>query len=122
MATLTEQLDAMLALKPNWDGYGADPIVPAAVELAKEFVALIAAVRPGDPFAGMHVTPGRDGGVLVEWDDPGFEHELEINPDGSIGVLHVEKGTGVMTERSFRPGRFAVHPGLIRELRQLVAA
>jgi hypothetical protein len=122
MATLLEQLDAMLTLKPNWDGYNADPIDPRVVTLAKEFVALLTALQPTGRVGEMHVTPGRDGGVLIEWVDPAFEHELDIKPDGSIGFLHIEKATRVMTERSFEPGRFSVHPGLLKEIRQLVAA
>lgn len=121
MATLLEQLDAMLTLKPNWDGYNADVIRPEAVRLAKEFVVLIRDGQPGRSEAGMHVTPGRDGGVLVEWADATHEHEVEVNQDGSVGFLHTSKTDGSMTERRYPPGRFAVVPGLLSEFRSSAA-
>ena len=61
MATPLEQLDLMRNLQPNWDGYGADPTDPAVIELAKEFVRLLATLRPGDPYRDVFVSPsGRD--------------------------------------------------------------
>lgn len=118
MATLTEQLDLMLTLQPNWDGYNADPIVPEVVEVAKEFVGVLHALlgRGGDE-TNMFVAPGPDGGVLVEWDDEGAEYEMEINPDGSFGFLREDKLTGVMTTEKFQAGRFAVPASLLKRLR-----
>ncbi|MCU0702456.1 MAG: hypothetical protein MUF18_00505 [Fimbriiglobus sp.] len=122
MATLTEQLDAMLTLKGNWDGYNADPIVPEVVEVAKEFVGVLKALlgRREDE-SGMFVAPGRDGGVLVEWADDTAEYEMEINPDGSFGFLREDKVTGEMTTERFQSGRFAVPVGILRRFRQLAA-
>jgi hypothetical protein len=123
MATLTEQLDAMLTLPENWDGYGAAPIRPGPVEFGKEFVRLLSALRQGTHNEdGVFVTPSRDGGVLIEWDDATAEHELEINPDGSLGFLHEDKSTGVMTTRTFLPEPVGVQPGFLTELRSLIAA
>lgn len=105
MATLLEQIDALLTLRPNWDGYNADAPIPEVVELARDFVALFDALpnRPGGIHA-IQVYPTRVGGVQFEWDDARYERELELNPDGSIGLLHVEKATGRMTEKRFEPG------------------
>lgn len=114
MATLIEQLDAMRNLRENWDGYGAAVLIPEAIDLAKEFVRLLTSLRGGaNPLAGVFVSPGRDGGVLIEWDDPNAEHELEINPDGSVGLLHADKLTQAMTSETFRPGPYAIPPGLL---------
>lgn len=123
MATLTEQLDAMLTLKSNWDGYNADPIVPEVVEVAKEFVGVLHALlgRGGDE-TNMFVAPGRDGGVMVEWEDDAAEYEMDINPDGSFGFLREDKLTGVMTTEKFQAGRFAVPAEMLRRFRQLAAA
>lgn len=120
MATLTEQLDAMLTLKSNWDGYNADPPLPEVLEVAKEFVGVLHALlgRGGDE-TNMFVTPGRDGGVLVEWDDDAAEYEMEINPDGSFGFLREDRLTGEMTEERFRAGRFAVPASLLRRFREV---
>lgn len=123
MATPLEQLDAMRNLEENWDGYGAAVPVPEAIELAKEFVGLLASLRGGtDALAGVFVSPGRDGGVLIEWDDASSEHELEINPDGSLGFLHTDKLTQVMKSETFRSGRFAIPRGLLSAVGQLVSA
>jgi hypothetical protein len=122
MATPLEQLDAMRNLAPNWDGYNADPPRPEVLDVAKEFVAFIAASRPDDPRREIHVSPGRAGGVLIEWSDAKFEHELEIEPDGRWGFLHTDRVTGAMTESTFVHTRQVIHPGVLKELRELVAA
>ena len=122
MATPLEQLDAMRTLAANWDGYNGDPPRSDVLDVAKEFVELLAASRPADPFRDVHVTPGRAGGVLIEWADVKFEHELEIEPDGTWGFLHTDRATGKMTERRLTPTRQVVHPGMLQELRKLVAA
>lgn len=120
MATLTEQLDLMLTLKSNWDGYNADPPTPEVVEVAKEFVGVLRVLlgRGGDE-TGMFVAPGRAGGVQVEWDDDAAEYEMEINPDGSFGFLREDKLTGVMTTEKFSAGRFAVQAALLRRFREV---
>ena len=51
-----------------------------------------------------------------------FEHELEVNYDGSIGLLHEEKLSGVIVNRTFKPGQFSVAPGLLTELFDTVTA
>lgn len=122
MATPLEQLDAMRNLQANWDGYDADPPRPEVLELAKEFVGLLVAFRHTDPFEGIHVSPGRAGGVLVEWADSRSEHELEIEPDGTWGFLHTDRATGKTTERRFAPTNQVIHLGVLKELRELVAA
>ena len=122
MATLVEQLDAMRNLQANWDGYNADPPCPEVLDVAKEFVGLLAAFRPADSFRSIFVSPGRAGGVLIEWEDARSEHELGIEPDGTWSFLHIDRATGTMTERTFLPTKQVMHPGVLKELRDLVAA
>lgn len=117
MATLTEQLDSMLTLKSNWDGYDADPIQAAAVQMGKAFVSLLVKLR-GE--GGIFVSPGRAGGVLVEWDDPTHEYEVEFNHDGSVGFLRMEKGSQVMHTERFEAGSVAIPAGLLSMIGQLV--
>jgi hypothetical protein len=121
MATPLEQLDAMRGLAPNWDGYNADPPAGHVLDVAKEFVALLTTIRPDAAARGVYVTPGRAGGVLVEWSDPTAEHELEIEADGTWGFLHTDRATGAMTERRFKPTANMIHPGVLQELRRLAA-
>lgn len=91
--------------------------MPEVVEVAKEFVGVLhALLGRGRDETNMFVSPGRDGGVLVEWDDEGAEYEMEINPDGSFGFLREDKLTGVMTEEKFRSGKFVVPASLLRVL------
>jgi hypothetical protein len=104
MATLHEQLDAMLTLKSNWDGYNADPIDPKPVALAKDFVVYLQMIeRHRQVNRGLSVHPTRVGGVQIEWADAKADYELEIDPDGMIGVLRVDRATGQTVERSFAP-------------------
>ncbi|MGL4423526.1 MAG: hypothetical protein ACRCZF_22915 [Gemmataceae bacterium] len=123
MPTLTEQLDSMRNLQENWDGYGAAVPVLEAIELAKEFIAFVEQLRGSDIRAGsVHVTPGRDGGVLFEWDDSFCEHELEIHPDGSLGFLRTDKQTQAIQSTLFRKSRFALPSGLLTKLSEFTAA
>jgi len=112
MSTLYEQLQAMRELAENWDGYGAASPQAFAIDLAQKFVALLDAVlrKSASGPATLHVSPTRIGGVLIDWEDPSMQHEVEINPDGALGFLHLHKVNGqhassrthVLTEGSSR--------------------
>jgi hypothetical protein len=125
MVTLDTQLKAMRLLEENWDGYGAAAPQTHVIELACEFVPLLEAlleVRSSTP-GPVHVSPTRIGGVLIQWEDGIMQHEVEINPDQSFAFLHLNTATGHIETRKFSPGdRAVVHPGLLKELRQLLAA
>jgi hypothetical protein len=124
MATLIEQLQAMRQLGENWDGYGGAAPRAEVIELAQAFTGLLEVLVPRST-AGweLHVNPTRIGGVLVEWEDALWQHEVEINPDGSVSFLHLNKTTKQVESRKFSPGQpSVVHPGLLRELRSLLAA
>lgn len=125
MATLVEQLEAMRALNENWDGYGAAAPEGVVLDLAREFVRLIEALlRRRGAFPGnLYASPTRTGGVLIEWEDGGTEHEVEINPDQSFSFLHLNKTTGhVETRKLAANAQAVVHPGLLQELTELLAA
>jgi hypothetical protein len=125
MATPIEQLEAMRRLGENWDGYGAAAPQANVIDLAQEFTGLIDAMlrrSAADPGV-LHVNPTRVGGILIDWEDRSMQHEVELNPDCSIGFLHLNKATGDIQTRKFCPGAQAVvDPGLLQELRQLLAA
>ncbi len=121
MATLLEQLDAMRNLEANWDGYNADPILPQALDLAKELVSYMESTLPEEARQTMFVAPSRDGSVLIEWSDAAYEHELGIEIDGSLEFLHIEKHSGVMVSEKYPSEGQAIHPGVLRELRGLIA-
>jgi hypothetical protein len=123
MATPIDQLEAMRSLAENWDGYGAAAPWATAIDLAQEFVGLVEAMlqkKSTSNSCTLHVSPTRIGGVLIEWENGAMQHEVEISPDRSIGFLHLDKTTGQIETRKFSAG--PLHPGLLRELRQLLAA
>jgi len=122
MATPLEQLDAMRNLRANWDGYNADPPSAEVLDVAMEFVRLLTAFRGAVPSDDIGVYPGRAGGVQVSWEDPKTRHELDIEPDGTWDFLHIDKETEEMTQRTFKPTKQMIHPGVLKELRELVAA
>jgi hypothetical protein len=125
MATPSEQVQAMRGLREGWDGYGAAAPHDDALSLAREFVDLLEALLRKTPsgIQALHVNPTRVGGVLIEWEDPVHEHEIDVNPDRSISFLHRHKTTGRIDTRKFSPDSPAViHPGILQELRELVVA
>lgn len=125
MAAIEAQLQAMRQLEENWDGYGAAPPPAYVIELARQFVNLIETLLKTRALAAdtLHVSPTRIGGILVEWEDAELQHEVEINPDQSFAFLHFNKVTGHTETRKLTPGANAVvHPGLLRELCELLPA
>jgi len=112
-------------LNENWDGYGAAAPQAPIIDLARAFVSLIEAMlqKRGHLPSVLHVSPTRTGGVLLEWEDGSMGHEVEINPDRSFAFLHLNKATGHIDTRKIFPGPdVVVHPGLLHELYQLIAA
>src|SRR5438445_13805029 len=105
MSTPIEQLEAMRGLAENWDGYGAAAPSATVIELAQEFVGLLEVPKKSPlNVRVLHVSPTRTGGVLIEWEDPVRQHEVEINSDRSIGFLHLDKATGQIETRQFSAG------------------
>lgn len=97
MTTPIEQLEAMRRLQEGWDGYGAAAPQTAVIDLAGEFVALVAAMMKSAAASQsipVHVTPTRVGGVLIDWQDALMQHEIDIAPDRSLSFLHLNKATG----------------------------
>ncbi len=66
----------LLALKENWDSYGAPIISKIAVDAALQLRNVLAAVPSFVPMS--------NGGVQVEWHSLGFDVELEIQPNGRL--------------------------------------
>jgi hypothetical protein len=120
MATPIDQLEAMRGLAEDWDGYGAAAPSAAAIDLAREFVGLLELLMKPANGQVLHVSPTRTGGVLIEWEDPVRQHEVQISSDRSIGFLHLDKATGQIETRQFSAG--PLPPGLLQELRLLLAA
>lgn len=84
------RLEGFASLPADWDSYGAEPISPHAIYLARRFMHAVAeqfsdlARERVRPYA---VAPLVDGGVQIEWRGPGGDIEVEIGPDGALGYL-----------------------------------
>lgn len=70
---MNARLDRFLVecAEPDWDSYGAEPISPASVEVARRWVPIMAAIP------GCVVAPVPSGGVLFEWEEDGVDVEWE---------------------------------------------
>ena len=66
----------LLALKENWDSYGAPIISKIALDAALRLRNVLAAVPSFVPMS--------NGGVQIEWHSLGFDVELEIQPNGRL--------------------------------------
>ena len=66
----------LLALKENWDSYGAPIISKMAVDAALRLWNVLATVPSFVPMS--------NGGVQIEWHSQGFNVELEIGPNGRL--------------------------------------
>ena len=125
MATPSEQLQSMRQLAENWDGYGAAAPQSDTIDIAHELVGLVEDwlwKSTAEP-CSIQVSPTRVGGVLIEWENESWQHEVEINPDRSMGFLHLNRATGVIeTRRLVAIFPAVVDLGFLQELRQLLAA
>jgi hypothetical protein len=84
-----QSLTAFEELKPNWDTYGAPPLMGAALERAKEVLLTISAV--GIPTPSVLATS--KGGVQFEWHTMRYDAEIEILPTGSLYLFFEDSQT-----------------------------
>ena len=90
------KLDELQNLPEDWDSYGADPISPNAIAKAKSIIISVTSsfgIAIGDVVQLTDVIPIADGGVQLEWVGPHAELEIEISPNGNIGLLYIS-GSG----------------------------
>src|SRR5258708_29558327 len=91
-ATAIKKLDELKNLPEDWDSYGADSISPNAIAKAKSVIALVMKAFGGIIGTVVQLTdviPIADGGVQLEWVGPHAELEIEISPNGDIGLLYI---------------------------------
>lgn len=63
---LKNEIDSLVALKNNWDGYGATPVVNEIAQSAKQLIPLLASYyvdRVTDVFPNTH------GTITIEWEN-----------------------------------------------------
>lgn len=89
LSDTTDVLNTILALKENWDSYGAQRIQPEAASAAMQ--VLLAVMKKNTPTPAIVPTPS--GNIQLEWHQSGIDLEIEIDPDGQCYVSY-EDGTG----------------------------
>jgi hypothetical protein len=97
------RLVEMAALPRGWDSYGADSPSPAAIATAGGVIRRVAeqlGAPAGDRVKPFAVAPF-DGGVQLEWREAHAEVEIDVNADGEMSYLYVDKG---LAERRFEEG------------------
>jgi len=77
-----QALQELLRLPPNWNSYGAQPIIPGNVTAAQDLLRAI--VQPETPQPS--VVPTVSGGVQLEWHTGGIDLEIEIQGPGQFHV------------------------------------
>jgi hypothetical protein len=116
----------MRDLRENWDGYGAAPPTPAALDFGEHFVDVLVrrAVRAngGRTDFPLYVAPARDGGVFVQLELPPLDLEFDIGPDLALGYLRTNTATGEQEERQFDPPPARTAPDATAVLAQLLPA
>jgi len=74
------ELQTLVALPADWDGYGAPPIAPDVVVNAIAFLNDVAS--PGLMVPA--IVPTGLGRVQIEWHRSGVELDVEVGPDGTF--------------------------------------
>src|SRR6266516_1597077 len=91
-ATALRKLDELKNLPEDWDSHGANPISPNAIAKAKSIITSVMIAFNsiiGNVVQLTDIIPIADGGVQLEWIGPHAELEIEISPNGNIGLLYI---------------------------------
>jgi len=88
------RLDELAALPEDWDSYGAPALSPTSIQVARTLLAALSgapALRDGIEVNPIHIAPLPVGGVQLEWTGPRADLEVEIDPDGRLAYLFVDR-------------------------------
>ena len=91
--SISERIEALRSLETGWNGYGAGPIDPGAIEAAKRFAAAI----PGE-VAEPQVVPMTWGRLQLEWHRGNRSLELEFETPTAVHYLKFDPDRGVEEE------------------------
>lgn len=100
----------LLWLEPNWDSFGALPVERRAVEQALAILFGTMQKTTPPPIA----VPTSSGGIQLEWHLGGIDLEVELEPDGTVGVYFADKQSGTEWERSLASDYSALHQAILR--------
>jgi hypothetical protein len=80
-----DRLTLLSKLKDGWlDGHGKAPTAEAL-----KSASVLGPALPGDVY--LYVYPTEAGGVSLEWNDHHGGHEIEVQPDGHLFLMTVER-------------------------------
>ena len=87
---------------PNWDGYGARPVLDTTYQLAQKFLEVL---PPGTPAPSIGAEP--DGHLTIEWHRSSqWTLSVSINPKGELhyaALLGLERICGTEMFRARMP-------------------
>lgn len=92
-----EVVNRLLRLPPNWDANGAAAVSELAAMTAVEWLDRLAFSDTAVP----HVVPLNTGGLQLEWVFDGQSFEVEVGPDGDVGVLGVDAAGNPIIEGEY---------------------
>lgn len=77
-------------LKPNWDSYGAYPIHPDSIQIARQLLHQFAEVE-GIACPRIGASPAGHVALSWEWQNHSRELDLEILPDGTLRYAYLDE-------------------------------
>ncbi|PZS30880.1 MAG: hypothetical protein DLM58_12940 [Pseudonocardiales bacterium] len=92
-----EAVNRLLRLPADWDANGAAAVSELAAVTAVEWLDQLATSDTPVP----HVVPLINGGVQLEWISGGQAFEVEIAPNGDVGVLGVDTAGNPIIEGEY---------------------
>lgn len=85
-----DSVDQLRELKANWDSYGANPVDPDSIQVAKQRLRQFAEVTGiGCPRVG--ASPAGRVALSWEWKNHSRELDLEIVPDGTLRYSYLDE-------------------------------
>lgn len=83
-------VDRLRELNQNWNSYGANPVHPSSIQIAKQLVHGFAEVTGiGCPRVG--ASPAGNVALSWEWQSHSRELDLEILPDGRLRYAYFDE-------------------------------
>ncbi|HYN74183.1 MAG TPA: hypothetical protein VES60_16930 [Nakamurella sp.] len=91
------KLNQLLRLERGWDGLGATQVAETAAGSAIRWLDLLAEEDTFSP----QIFPLSNGGAQVEWLAGGESLEIEIGPQGDVGILGLDAAGNVLVEGDY---------------------
>jgi len=96
---VSDQLNELSKLPPNWDSYGSPPVQVRVVTAALDILANLSRCNMDRP--RVLAVPG--GGVQLEWVNDSSELEIEVRPNGDVEFLIVDEENEMLEGPVERP-------------------